>query len=166
MKRLLAGIILGLAVFILTGFVLGGKTEWEYKVGFLLPEEKAILHKEALKEWEELGIESEEFREFCERFYPQGLTPETQLQAWKSFREFRLQQIRKKGIPTFAERKEFLETIAREGWELIAIETHTESGLPVGYFKRKRKGKEAKREEKEETEPVTPFEFHERETGH
>lgn len=161
MKKSLIGVILVLGIFLLTGFVLGGKDKWEYKVAFLMPEEKAIFYTTALQEWKELGIESEEFKGFCERFYPQGLSPESELKALKSFKEFELEKIKKKGVPSFAEQEEFLNNLREDDWELIAVETHGESGLPVGYFRRK-----SKKEKKERKEPVTPFDFHERERGY
>lgn len=157
MKKSLVGIILFLGIFLLTGFVLIGKAKWEYKAGFLMPEERARFYTTALQEWEELGVESEEFKDFCERFYPQGLSPGTELEALKSFKEFELERIKKKGMPTFAEQEEFLNNLIEDGWELIAVDTHRESGLPVGYFKRK-----SKKEKKDEGEPITPFDFYER----
>jgi len=163
MKRLLTGIILFLGIFLCTGFVFGGKAKWEYKVAFLMPEGKAIFYTTALQEWEELGIESEEFKDFCERFYPQGLSAEGELEALKSFKEFELEKIKKKGMPSFAEQEEFLNSLKVDGWELIAVETHGESGLPVGYFRRESKSKKEKREREE---PVTPFDYHEREWGY
>ena len=169
MKRLLTGIILVLGIFLFTGFVFGGKAKWEYKVAFLMPEGKAIFYTTALQEWKELGIESEQFKAFCERFYPQGLSPEGELEALKSFKEFELEKIKKKGMPSFAEQGEFLNNLREDGWELIAVDTHRESGLPVGYFRRKSKGKgkeEKGKKEKEEEEPTTPFDFHEREWGY
>jgi len=164
MKRLLTGIILILGIFLFTGFVFGGKAKWEYKVAFLMPEGKAIFYTTALQEWKELRIESEEFKDFCERFYPQGLSPGSELEAFKSFKEFELDMIKKKGVPSFAEQEEFLNNLREDGWELIAVETHGESGLPVGYFRRESKKEKRKKEEKEE--PVTPFDFHEREWGY
>jgi len=161
MKKLLMGIILVLGIFLMTGFVLGGKTEWQYKVGFLMPEERARFYTIALGEWKELKLESEEFKEFCERFYPQGLSPGTELEAFKSFKEFELERVKKKGMPSFAEQEEFLNVLGKGGWELIAVDTHGESGLPVGYFKRKGKSKEERKEEGE-GEPITPFDYHER----
>jgi hypothetical protein len=163
MKRLLTGIILFLGIFLCTGFVFGGKAKWEYKVAFLMPEGKAIFYTTALQEWEELGIESEEFKDFCERFYPQGLSAEGELEALKSFKEFELEKIKKKGMPSFAEQEEFLNSLKVDGWELIAVETHGESCLPVGYFRRESKSKKEKREREE---PVTPFDYHEREWGY
>ncbi|MQY53006.1 MAG: hypothetical protein GH154_01220 [Firmicutes bacterium] len=161
MKKSLIGIIFILGIFLLTGFVLGGKAKWEYKVAFLMPEGKAIFYTTALQEWKELGIKSEEFKSFCERFYPQGLSPESELEALESFKEFELEKIKKKGMPSFAEQEEFLNNLKEDGWELIAVDTHRESGLPVGYFRRK-----SKKEKKEKEEPVTPFDFHERERGY
>lgn len=157
MRKLLMGIILVLGIFLLTGFVLGGKTKWEYRVGFLMPEETAKIYATALQEREELGVESEGFRDFCGRFYPQGLSPESELEALKSFKEFELERIKKEGMPTFAEQGKFLNNLGRDRWELIGVDTHGESGLPVGYFKRKKKSKKVEREE-----PITPFDFHER----
>jgi len=158
MKKLSTGIILGLGIFLLTGFVLGGKSKWEYKVGFLMPEEKARFYTRTLQECEELGIESEEFKDFCKRFYPQGLSPGGELEALKSFKEFELEKIKNKGMPTFAEQEEFLNNLEKDGWELIAVGIHGESGLPVVYLKRKKKSKVEKKEE----EPVTPFEYPDR----
>jgi hypothetical protein len=162
MNKLLTGIILVLGTFLLTGLVLAGKTKWEYKVGFLMPGEKAKFYTTALQEWEELGVESEEFKEFCRKFYPQGLSPGTELEALKSFKEFELERIKKKGMPTFAEQEEFLNYLGKDDWELIGVDTHGESGLPVGYFKRKKKSKEEKEEKKDEGEPTTPFEYPDR----
>lgn len=159
MKKLLTGIILVLGTFLLSGLVLGGKTKWEYKVGFLMPGEKARFYTTALQEWEELGVESEEFKEFCEKFYPQGLSPGTELEALKSFKEFELDRIKKKGMPTFAEQEGFLNNLEKDGWELIAVSIDGESGLPVVYLKRKKKSTVEKKEEKE---PVTPFEYPDR----
>jgi len=163
MKKLLIGIILGLGIFLLTGFIVGGKAKWEYKVRFLMPEERARFYTTALKEWQELGVESKEFKDFCERFYPRGLSPESELEALKSFKEFELESIKNKGMPTFAEQEEFLKNLEKDDWELIAVGIHGESGLPVGYFKRKERGKQ---EEKEKTEPVTPFDFPTQERGY
>ena len=166
MKKLLTGIILVLGIFLFTGFVFGGKAKWEYKVAFLMPEGKAIFYTTALEEWEELGIESEEFKGFCERFYPQGLSPESELEALKSFKEFELEKIKKKGMPSFTEQEEFLNNLEEDGWELISVETHRESGLPVGYFRRKSRSKKEKGKKEEKEEPTTPFDFHEREYGY
>lgn len=163
MKRLSTGIILGVGIFLLTGFVLGGKTRWEYRVAFLMPEEKAKFYTRALKECQELGIESKEFKDFCERFYPQGLNPGAELEALKSFKEFELEKIKNKGMPTFAEQEEFLITLEMDGWEVIAVTTDGESGLPVVYLKRKSKSKsKSKVEKKEQGEPVTPFDYPDR----
>ncbi|MFQ5866379.1 MAG: hypothetical protein ACE5IT_00095 [bacterium] len=159
MKKVSTGIILVLGIFLFTGFVLGGKTKWEYKVMFLMPEERARFYTTALRDWEELGVESEEFRDFCERFYPQGLSPGSELEALKSFKEFELERIKKKGMPTFAEQEEFLNNLGKDDWELIGVDTHGDSGLPVGYFKRKGKSKERK---SEKVEPITPFDFPDR----
>jgi len=156
MKKSLTVIIFVLGTFLLTGLVLAGKTKWEYKVVFLMPGEKAKLYTAALQEWKELGVESEEFKEFCKKFYPQGLSSGTELEALKSFKEFELERIKKKGMPTFAEQEEFLDNLGKDDWELIGVGTHAESGLPVGYFKRKSKSKE---EKKEERQPTTPFEY-------
>jgi len=166
MKKLLTGIILVLGIFVFTGFVFGGKAKWEYKVAFLMPEAKAIFYTTALQEWREMGIESEEFSAFCERFYPQGLSPESQLEALKSFKEFELEKIKKKGMPSFTEQEEFLSNLEQDGWELISVDTHIESSLPVGYFRRKNKKEKSKKEKEEEDEPTTPFDFHEREYGY
>jgi len=164
MKKLGMGIILGLVIFLLTGFIIaGGKSKWEYKVGFLMPEEKARFYSAALKEWQELGVESEEFKNFCERFYPQGLSSGSELEALKSFKQFQLETIRKKGMPTFAEQEEFLNNLEKEDWELLAVDTDGESGLPVGYFKRKGRSKQ---EEKEKREPITPFDYPTQERGY
>ncbi|MFB0525898.1 MAG: hypothetical protein ACETVO_00330 [bacterium] len=163
MKKSLIMIILVLGIFLFTGFVFGEKGKWEHKVAFLMPEGKAIFYTTALKEWRELGIESEEFKTFCERFYPQGLSGESELEALKSFKEFELEKIKKKGMPSFAEQEEFLNNFTGDGWELIAVETDMESGLPIGYFRRKSKSKKGK--EKRE-EPVTPFDYPEREYGY
>ena len=166
MKKLLTGIILLVGIFLFTGFVFGGKVKWEYKVAFLMSEGKAIFYTTALQEWKELGIESEEFKDFCERFYPQGLSAESELEALKSFKEFELEKIKKKGMPSFAEQEEFLNNLKEDDWELIAVETHGESGLPVGYFKRKSKKEEKEKKEREKEEPVTPFNFYQRERGY
>lgn len=168
MKKLLTGIILVLGMLLITGFVLGGKAKWEYKVAFLMSEEKATFYTTALQEWKELGIESEEFKDFCKRFYPQGLSPGSELEALKSFKEFELERIKKKGMPSFAEQEEFLNDIREDGWELITVDTHRETGLPVGYFRRRSKSKkeEREKEEREKEEPVTPFDYHEREWGY
>jgi hypothetical protein len=165
MKKLLTGIILVLGIFVFTGFVFGGRAKWEYKVAFLMPEAKAIFYTTALKEWKELGIESEEFKDFCERFYPQGLSPGSELEALESFKEFELEKIKKKGMPSFTEQEEFLNSLEEDGWELISVGTHGETGLPIGYFRRKSK-KEKSEKEKREEEPITPFDFHEREWGY
>ncbi len=161
MKKSLIGIIFILGIFLFTGFVFGGKAKWEYKVAFLMPEGKAIFYTVALQEWKELRTESEEFKDFCERFYPQALSPGSELEAFKSFKEFELERIKKKGMPSFAEQEEFLNNLREDGWELIAVETYGESGLPVGYFRRESKSKKEKREREE---PVTPFDYYER--GH
>jgi len=158
-RKLLVGIILVPVIFLITGFVLGGKSKWEYKVGFLMPEAKAQLYTKALQEWKELGVESEEFRNFCNRFYPQGLSPGTELEALKSFKDFELDRIKKGGMPTFAEQEAFIRSLEKDDWELIAVDSDEESGLPVGYFKRKRKSGEKKTGE---SEPVTPFEYPDR----
>jgi len=158
-KKLLVAIILIPAIFLISGFVLVGKSKWEYKVGFLMPEAKAKLYDTAVQEWKELGVESEEFKNFCERFYPQGLSPGAELEAFKSFKEFELERIKKKGMPTFAEQEEFINGLEKDDWELIAVDTDGESGLPVGYFKRKRKSGEKK---KDQAEPITPFDYPDR----
>jgi len=165
MKKLLTVIILIVGIFLFTGFVFGGKAKWEYKVALLMPEAKAIFYTTALKEWKELGIESEEFKDFRDRFYPQGLSPGSELEALESFKEFELEKIKKKGMPGFAEQEEFLNNLEEDGWELISVGTHGETGLPTGYFRRKGK-KERGKKEKEEEEPTTPFDFHEREYGY
>jgi hypothetical protein len=162
MKKLVVGIILGLGIFLLTGFIVAGKAKWEYKVGFLMPEERAGFYRTALKEWQELGVESKEFKDFCKTFYPQGLSPGSELEALKSFKEFELEKIKKKGMPTFAEQEEFLKNLQKDGWELIAVGIHEESGLPVGYLKRKGRGKQEEKEKTqpvERTEPMTPFQW-------
>jgi len=166
MKKLLTVIILIAGILLSAGFVLGGKAMWEYRVAFLMPEAKAIFYTTALKEWKELGIESEEFKAFRDRFYPQGLSPGSELEALKSFKEFELEKIKKKGMPSFAEQEEFLNNLKEDDWELIAVETHGESGLPVGYFKRKSKKEEKEKKEREKEEPVTPFNFYQRERGY
>ncbi|NIM03181.1 hypothetical protein GTN66_03405 [bacterium] len=163
MKKLLAWIIMFLGIFLFTGFVFGGKAKWEYKVAFLMPEAKAIFYTTALQEWKELRIESEEFADFRDRFYPQGLSPGGELEALESFKEFELEKIKKKGMPSFNEQEEFLNSLEQHGWELISVGTHGETGLPIGYFRRKSK---SKKEEKEIEEPVTPFDYHEREWGY
>jgi len=165
MKKSLTGVIIGLVIFLLTGFVIGGKSKWEYKVAFLMPEERVRFYAQALQEWEELGIESKEFRDFCEKFYPQGLTPERELEALRSFKEFELERIKKKGVPSLSDQQEFLNNLQEEDWEIIAVATQGGSGLPVGYFKRKGRDKEGK-EKKEDTEPVSPFNFPTRERGY
>ncbi|MFB0527782.1 MAG: hypothetical protein ACETVT_02765, partial [bacterium] len=78
-------------------------------------------------------------------------------------KEFELEKIKKKGMPTFAEQEEFLNNFIGDDWELIAVDTDMESSLPIGYFRRKSK---SKKEEKEREEPVTPFDYHEREYGY
>lgn len=158
-KKLLVWIILIPGIFLVTGFVLGGKTKWEYKVGFLMPEERARLYTTALQEWEGLGVESEEFKHFCERFYPQGLNAEAELEALKSFKEFELERIKKEGMPSFAEQEKSISDLEKGGWELLAVTAHGESGLPVGYFKRKGKRKEERREDEE---VITPFDYPDR----
>jgi len=166
MKKLLTVIILIAGILLSAGFVLGGKAMWEYRVAFLMPEAKAIFYTTALKEWKELGIESEEFKDFRDRFYPQGLSPGSELEALKSFKEFELEKIRKKGMPSFAEQEEFLSNVAEDGWELISVDTDEESGLPVGYFRRKGKKEKSKKEEEKKEETTTPFDFHEKEYGY
>ncbi|MFB0527867.1 MAG: hypothetical protein ACETVT_03200 [bacterium] len=166
MKKSLIRIILVLGIFLFTGFVFGGKAKWEYKVAFLMPEGKAIFYTTALKEWKELGIESEEFKDFRDRFYPQGLSPGSELEALESFKEFELEKIKKKGMPSFTEQEEFLNSLEEHGWELISVGTHGETGLPIGYFKRKSKKEKSEKEKEEKDEPTTPFDFHEREWGY
>ena len=166
MKKLLTVIILIAGILLSAGFVLGGKAMWEYRVAFLMPEAKAIFYTTALKEWKELGIESEEFKAFRDRFYPQGLSPGSELEALKSFKEFELEKIKKKGMPSFAEQEEFLRSVAEDGWELISVNTDEESGLPVGYFRSKGKKEKSKKEEEKKEEPTTPFDFHEKEYGY
>jgi len=162
MKKLLTGISLFLGVFLLTAITFGGKVNWEYRVVFLVPEERARIVAQALQDWEQLGIESKEFNDFCERFYRQGLSPGSELEAFKSFKEFELERIKKQGMPTFAEQEEFLKNLGKDGWELIGVAVHKESGLPVGYFKRKEKAKRSKQEKEESKEPITPFEYPDR----
>lgn len=161
MKKLLTVIILIPGILLSAGFVFGGKAMWEYRVAFLMPEAKAIFYTTALKEWKELGIESEEFKAFRDRFYPQGLSPGSELEALKSFKEFELEKIKKKGMPSFAEQEEFLSNVAEDGWELVSVDTDEESGLPIGYFRRKGKKEKSKKEE-----IITPFDLHEREYGY
>ncbi len=166
MKKPLTVLISVLGIFLCTGFVLGGKAKWQYKVAFLMPEAKAIFYSTALREWKELDIDSVEFKDFRDRFYPQGLSPGSELEAFKSFKEFELEKIKKKGMPSFAEQEEFLSNFAEEGWELISVETDKESGLPVGYFRGKGKKEKSKKEEEKKEEITTPFDFHEKEYGY